>query len=74
MLEKNYRKICSLKEIVSRPIDGVFQEVPKDFSMKTLVEETLTTAGFAEKRARTMAIEDFLALMLAFNRANIHFA
>ncbi|KAK6016394.1 ribosomal RNA adenine dimethylase family protein [Ostertagia ostertagi] len=50
-----------------------FDAIPKDFNIKKLVEDTLVEAGFAEKRARSMSIEEFLALLLAFNKAGIHF-
>ncbi|VDO92232.1 unnamed protein product [Heligmosomoides polygyrus] len=63
LIEKNHQKLCSL---LNKPI-------PKNFNVKDLIEKTLTDAGFADKRARSMAIEDFLALLLAFNRAGIHF-
>ncbi|KAL6736144.1 hypothetical protein Aduo_006530 [Ancylostoma duodenale] len=63
LIEKNYQKLCSL---LNKP-------VPKDLDIKKLTEDTLTEAGFADKRARTMSIEQFLALLLAFNKAAIHF-
>lgn len=63
MLETNYRTFCSVKNI----------PIPSDFDMKTLVEKVLEDNGFSEKRARTMDIPDFLSLLLAFNKANIHF-
>ncbi|EPB76700.1 dimethyladenosine transferase [Ancylostoma ceylanicum] len=63
LIEKNYQKLCSL---LNKP-------VPKDLDVKKLIEDTLTEAGFADKRARTMSIEQFLALLLAFNKAGIHF-
>uniref|UniRef100_A0A914BZC1 rRNA adenine N(6)-methyltransferase n=1 Tax=Acrobeloides nanus TaxID=290746 RepID=A0A914BZC1_9BILA len=64
MLDKNYRVVCSVK---NKPI-------PKDFSIKDYIEKVLTENGFVTKRARTMEIEDFLALLLAFNKVDIHFA
>lgn len=63
LIEKNYRRVCSL---LNKPL-------PKDLDVKKLVEDTLTDAGFADKRARTMTIEQFLELLLAFNKAGIHF-
>ncbi|KAJ1347218.1 hypothetical protein KIN20_002226 [Parelaphostrongylus tenuis] len=63
LIEKNYRRVCSL---LNKPLQ-------KDLDVKKLVEETLTDAGFADKRARTMTIEQFLGLLLAFNKAGIHF-
>ncbi|CAI4224129.1 unnamed protein product [Auanema sp. JU1783] len=64
LIEKNYRKLCSL---TNKP-------VPADLDMKALIEKTLQDSGFAEKRARKMSIESFLALLLAFNKAGIHFS
>jgi 18S rRNA (adenine1779-N6/adenine1780-N6)-dimethyltransferase len=64
ILEKNYRTYCSVNN----------QEIPNDFSIKAHVESALQESGFAEKRARVMSIDDFLALMLSFNQVGIHFA
>uniref|UniRef100_A0A915EN70 rRNA adenine N(6)-methyltransferase n=1 Tax=Ditylenchus dipsaci TaxID=166011 RepID=A0A915EN70_9BILA len=64
VLEKNYRTVCSLKD----------QKIEDDFSIKEHVEGVLRESGFGEKRARTLSIEDFLSLLLAFNQAQIHFA
>jgi 18S rRNA (adenine1779-N6/adenine1780-N6)-dimethyltransferase len=48
--------------------------VPEDFNMKQKVAEVLETSGFAERRSRTMDIDDFLKLLAAFNKENIRFA
>ncbi|KAH7697597.1 putative dimethyladenosine transferase [Aphelenchoides avenae] len=64
LLSKNYAVVCSLK---NQPVD-------KKFDMKSHVERVLADSGYAEKRARSMDIEDFLALLLAFNKADIHFS
>ncbi|VDL70127.1 unnamed protein product [Nippostrongylus brasiliensis] len=63
LIEKNYQKVCSL---LNKPIS-------KNFDVKQLIEKTLVEAGFADKRARSMSIEEFLSLLLAFNKAGIHF-
>ncbi|KJH50713.1 dimethyladenosine transferase [Dictyocaulus viviparus] len=63
LVDKNYRRLCSLLN----------KAIPSDLNIKNLVEETLQGAGFADKRARTMSIEQFLSLLLAFNKAGIHF-
>ncbi|KAI1715662.1 ribosomal RNA adenine dimethylase domain-containing protein [Ditylenchus destructor] len=63
-LGKNYRTICSLKN----------QAIPEEFDIKSYVENILKESGFDGKRARTLAVDDFLTLLLAFNKANIHFA
>lgn len=47
--------------------------MPKDLNIKVLIEETLVQSGYSDKRSRKMAIEDFLGLLLAFNKAGIHF-
>jgi len=64
MLDKNYRLVCSLKNTAIAP----------DFEIRQKVEQILTTSGFATKRARMLDIDDFLTLLLAFNREDIHFA
>ncbi|GAB6028953.1 dimethyladenosine transferase [Chamberlinius hualienensis] len=64
ILEKNYRLHCSLKN----------QPVPDDFNMNVKVANLLKDNEFADKRARTMDIDDFLALLHAFNSNGIHFA
>nr|CAB3238002.1 probable dimethyladenosine transferase [Phallusia mammillata] len=64
MLEKNYRIHCSVHN----------QDVPTDFSIKSLVMRLLETDEFHSKRARTMDIDDFLALLNLFNSNGIHFA
>jgi 18S rRNA (adenine1779-N6/adenine1780-N6)-dimethyltransferase len=65
LLEDNYKTYCSLNN-VPMPADG-----PPD--MKALVEEVLTAEGFAEQRAARMDINEFLALLAAFNAKGIHF-
>lgn len=49
------------------------QTIAADFDMKTTVEEILNSIEFAEKRARTMDIDDFMNLLYAFNSRGIHF-
>ncbi|CAD5211628.1 unnamed protein product [Bursaphelenchus okinawaensis] len=63
LIDKNYRTYCSLKNI----------EIDPSFNAKDHIENILRTNGYAEKRARVMAIDDFLTLLLAFNKAGIHF-
>merc|ERR1712212_1215996 len=64
MIEQNYRTQCSLS--------GTLLE--EDFDIKGKVQGLLDDSGFAQKRARTMDMDDFLALLHAFNSAGIHFA
>lgn len=63
VLEKNYRVHCSLKNI----------PIPDDFNVKDKVVGLLREAGFEEKRARSMSIDDFIELLKLFNEAGIHF-
>ncbi|VDD91141.1 unnamed protein product [Enterobius vermicularis] len=63
LLDKNYRLFCNVK--------GVALE--KDFDIKTKIQTVLEKSGFANKRARQLDVDDFLALMLAFNQKDIHF-
>jgi len=63
-LEKNYRVALSLAG----------REVPADLDMKALVDRVLAESDFREKRARTMDIDDFMRLLHAFNKEDVHFA
>ncbi|XP_054257297.1 probable dimethyladenosine transferase [Macrosteles quadrilineatus] len=63
-LEKNYKAHCSLSN----------QEIAADFDIKQYVDDILAESGFAEKRARTMDVDDFLMVLHAFNVKGIHFA
>jgi len=64
MLEKNYRTHCSLKNT----------PILDSFDIKSKVEQILLDGSFADKRARTMDIDDFLRLLHSFNSSGIHFA
>lgn len=64
MLEKNFKLQCSLHNV----------DVPMDLNMKEMVEEILTKCNADQMRARTMDIDDFMKLLLAFNVAGIHFS
>lgn len=44
------------------------------FSMKDQLMEVLEKHGFAEKRARQMDIDDFMALLKLLNENHIHFS
>ncbi|KAF4522196.1 hypothetical protein B566_EDAN007346 [Ephemera danica] len=63
-LIKNYRVYCSQNNI----------QIPEDFDMKHKVDEILQQENFADKRARTMDIDDFMKLLHSFNSSGIHFA
>jgi len=64
LLEKNYRVVCQLR---NEPLDA-------SFDMKEKISHLLTSNGFAIRRSRTMEIDDFLTLLLVFNKEGIHFA
>ncbi|KAI6184135.1 RRNA adenine N(6)-methyltransferase [Aphelenchoides bicaudatus] len=63
LVDKNYRTYCSVNN----------KEIPESFSVKEFVPKVLEDSGFAEKRARNLSIDDFLTLLLAFNKNGIHF-
>ncbi|MCL4133675.1 UNVERIFIED_CONTAM: hypothetical protein GTU68_045825 [Idotea baltica] len=62
-LEKNYMSWASLNK----------KEVPKDFDLKSKIEDILIDGKFDSMRARQMEQDDFLAVMHAFNKEGIHF-
>ncbi|KAM5193194.1 dimethyladenosine transferase [Mantella aurantiaca] len=64
LLEKNYRIHCSLHNV----------EIPEDFSIAERIDKILADAGFSEKRARSMDIDDFIRLLHGFNAEGIHFS
>lgn len=64
MCEKNYRTWCAQNE----------QMIEADFDMKSKIVNILTELEMNETRAAKMDIDDFLRLLLAFNKAGIHFA
>jgi 18S rRNA (adenine1779-N6/adenine1780-N6)-dimethyltransferase len=64
LLEKNYRTHCSVNNM----------DIPTDFDMKAKIGEILTTSEFADKRARTLDMDDFIGLLYAFNKEGVHFA
>ncbi|EDW98352.1 probable dimethyladenosine transferase [Drosophila yakuba] len=63
MLEKNYKLYRSLRN----------EPVEDDFKMQNKVIAILEDQDMATKRARSMDIDDFMRLLLAFNSAGIHF-
>lgn len=64
MLKRNYEIHCSVNNI----------KVPDDWNVKDEIEEILKESNFVDKRARSMDIDDFLALLHAFNSKGFHFA
>jgi len=63
MIETNYRTHCSMKG----------EMVEEGFDVKEKVNKLLEEGEFAQKRARTMDMDDFLNLLNLFNSNGIHF-
>jgi len=63
MIEQNYRTLCSMNDTM----------IDADFNIKEKVHKLLEDNDFAQKRARTMDIDDFLLLLNVFNSNGIHF-
>uniref|UniRef100_A0A1B0F9U8 rRNA adenine N(6)-methyltransferase n=1 Tax=Glossina morsitans morsitans TaxID=37546 RepID=A0A1B0F9U8_GLOMM len=63
MLEKNYKLHLSLR---NKPIE-------EDFDMQAKVVNILEKLNMANTRARSMDLDDFMRLLLAFNSEGIHF-
>jgi len=64
LLEQNYKTFCSLNGVA----------IEEGFDMKKKVLDVLEENQFTEQRSQKMDIDDFLRLLEAFNKANIHFA
>lgn len=87
MLEKNYKLYRSLRnEVVLDPIFNTLvnplntilfyvylQEIEENFNMQEKVMGILEEQGMSTNRARSMDIDEFMRLLLAFNSAGIHF-
>ncbi|XP_048256030.1 probable dimethyladenosine transferase [Haliotis rufescens] len=59
------------------PSDSLFCHniaIPADFDIKEKVVKILEETSFDKKRARTMDIDDFLALLNSFNKDGFHFS
>ncbi|KAH8288597.1 hypothetical protein KR054_005831 [Drosophila jambulina] len=63
MLEKNYKLYRSLRN----------EPVEDDFNIQNKVIGILEELDMATNRARSMDIDDFMRLLMAFNSAGIHF-
>ncbi|EDW82962.1 uncharacterized protein Dwil_GK22567 [Drosophila willistoni] len=63
MLEKNYKLYRSLRN----------EQLEENFNMQAKIIRILEALDMATKRARSMDIDDFMRLLLAFNSAGIHF-
>lgn len=63
LLDKNYKTFCSLNN----------KMIEEDFEIKSAIQDLLESSGYAEKRARTLDIDDFLILLKLFNDKGFHF-
>ncbi|CAO3579948.1 unnamed protein product [Absidia cylindrospora] len=63
MLEQNYKTYCSAHDMM----------VEADFDIKTMVLGILDSIDMSLVRAAKLDLDDFLKILLTFNRANIHF-
>jgi len=64
LLTTNYKTLCSLKEL----------EPLSDTEIKDKVIAVLTENEYAEKRSNKMDLDDFLKLLVCFNKEDLHFA
>lgn len=65
LLEENYKTYLSMQnEMIPDPLPDI----------KEIVEQVLQETGYGEQRAARMDIDDFLALLAAFNTQGIHFS
>uniref|UniRef100_A0A0G4H135 rRNA adenine N(6)-methyltransferase n=1 Tax=Chromera velia CCMP2878 TaxID=1169474 RepID=A0A0G4H135_9ALVE len=62
-LESNYKTFCALHG----------QQPASDLNMKELTRQILEQTGLSSVRAVTIDIDTFFGLLLAFNRAGVHF-
>jgi len=63
ILTSNYKTYCSLSN-----------KIPEDVDIKAKCLQILEEGEFSEKRANKMDMDDFIKLLVAFNRAELHFA
>jgi 18S rRNA (adenine1779-N6/adenine1780-N6)-dimethyltransferase len=71
VLEKNFTTYCSLKEI---PLPELEEGTPLRAWVKETIISLLESLDMDTKRSRLLDIDDFLALLKAFNEKNIRFA
>ncbi|XP_067677810.1 dimethyladenosine transferase-like [Haliotis asinina] len=64
LMEKNYKIHCSVNNIT----------IPANFDIKERVVKILEENSFDKMRARSMDIDDFLALLNSFNKDGFHFS
>jgi len=64
LLEDNARTIAAVRGVA----------LPPEWAPKAAVEAVLTETGYGEKRALTLSVDDFLALLAAFNAKGLHFS
>ncbi|KAI0987806.1 hypothetical protein GJ496_007910 [Pomphorhynchus laevis] len=66
LLERNYMRQNSAKQ-------DIYSDCNSREQFKSLITQILKDSGFAEVRARTMDVDDFLQLLAAFNEKGVHF-
>ena len=64
LLDTNARTLASLRGV----------PLPEGWAAKPAVEEVLTASGYSQRRAGKCSVDDFLALLAAFNAAGLHFS
>jgi len=64
LLTTNYKTLCSLKG----------QELLSDTEIKEKVMAVLSENNFSDKRSNKMDLDDFLKLLVCFNKEDLHFA
>jgi len=69
LLAKNYSTFCALKDM---PVE--LSEPDLYDYVKTKVIQILDESGYADKRANKLEIDDFLRLLIAFNKEHFHFS
>jgi 18S rRNA (adenine1779-N6/adenine1780-N6)-dimethyltransferase len=70
LLMENYQTHLSLQHTNPQTIPTVLAPIT---NMKEAIEQILESEGFSEQRAARMDLNDFLALLAAFNARGIHF-
>ena len=75
-LTKNYALVQSTLQAKAQKGSDVKPMDVSDFQkiVSEKVDRVLTTTKYAEKRARTLDVDDFIKLLLEFNKEGVHFA
>jgi 18S rRNA (adenine1779-N6/adenine1780-N6)-dimethyltransferase len=77
-LTKNYAAANLVSLSTSSNSSRNNQQTPKDYQeLERLVLEKVEKVlgnGFVDKRARMLDVDDFIKLLVEFNKENVHFA